>query len=260
MLTNLRVTGIRRDNDRTRGTDNVRNNRPLHYNRPWHITYNNRYNPNSYPNWFSGNAGYQFAIEQSYNVWQNAYGQSYRPGFYANHLPSYYNRFNFRNSQYYSYGGLYFSYQNNNRRFALVSAPIGFRINTLPRYAVGFYLGNTLYFNSYNNFYRYLPNSSEYVVVEKPIYEEDTSYVEESYAEPEGGIYLAYNDGGPIYYPNAGQSEAQMSLDLDECHEYSARETNFDPSLPYPTYDAYKAEGFSLALESCMVSRGYTVN
>lgn len=256
-------TGLRRTDERDRQDSAASNNRnQVRPYRPWSSIFNNRYQPNIHQHWFS-NSGHRFPIEQSYGIWSNSYSQAYRPGYSTNYLPSYYDRFSWNNQAYYSYGGLYFSYSRGNSHFSLVSAPIGYRLSSLPRHSIGFYRGNDLYFNAYNNYYRWLPSSSEYIVVDRPDfddYDEDlASYYDEGYAESDESYHVSYNDGAPIYYPASGQNEAQMSLDYDECHIWAAKETNFDPSIPYPTHDEYKADGFGLALEACMTSRGYTV-
>lgn len=258
-------TGLRRSDDRNRQNsasafNNNRNQvRPY---RPWSSIFNNRYQPNRHPHWFS-NAGHRFPIEQSFSIWANSYNQAYRPGYSTNYLPSYYNRFSWNNRAYYSYGGLFFNYNRGNRNFSLVSAPIGYRLNSLPQHSIGFYRGNDLFFNAYNNYYRWLPTAREYIVVQRPDYDDYdqdlAEYIDESYVEPEESYHVSYHDGAPIYYPAAGQNEAQMSLDLDECHIWAAKETNFDPAIPYPSHDEYKADGFGLALEACMISRSYTV-
>ncbi len=258
-------TGLRRSDER----DQSHHDSAAHNNRnyarpyrPWSSIFNHRYHPNRHNHWYN-NAGHRFPIEQSYGIWASSYNQAYRPGYSTNYLPSYYDRFSWNNRAYYSYGGLYFSYSRGNSHFSLVSAPIGYRLSSLPQHSIGFYRGNDLYFNAYNNYYRWLPASREYIVVDRPDYddydEDLAEYIEESYTESDESYHVSYHDGAPIYYPAAGQNEAQMSLDLDECHIWAAKETNFDPSIPYPSHDEYKADGFGLALEACMTSRGYTV-
>ncbi len=258
-------TGLRRTDERDQQHRDSAAHNNRNYARPyraWSSIFNNRYHPNRHQSWYS-NAGHRFPIEQSYGIWANSYNQAYYPGYSTSYLPSYYNSFHWNNRPYHSYGGLYFSYNRGSSHFSIVSAPIGYRLHSLPQHSIGFYHGNDLYFNAYNNYYRWLPSSREYIVVDRPDYdgydEDLADYIDESYAESEDSYHVSYNDGSPIYYPAAGQNEAQMSLDLEECHIWSAKETNFDPSIPYPSHDEYKADGFGLALEACMTSRGYTV-
>lgn len=220
----------------------------------WQLTYNRRYHPQRYDHWYH-NAGHRFPIEQSYSVWLNSYNQLYRPGYFTSYLPSYYNRVRYNNDWYYTYGGLYFYREYG--RYNLVSAPIGLRISVLPHHTIGFRHGSDIYFNAYNNYYRYLPDSREYIVTELPDYDGEYGYSESRPLNET--TQVSYHDGDPFYYPADGQSEAQMSLDLDECHVWSVRETNFDPTLPYPSYDEYKADGYRLAFDACMTSRGYRV-
>ena len=68
----IRKPSISNSSRRNIRSHNQRNNRPLYFNRPWHLTYFDRYNPNSYTNWFNNNLGYRFAIERSYSAWLNA--------------------------------------------------------------------------------------------------------------------------------------------------------------------------------------------
>ncbi|CAN0511749.1 unnamed protein product, partial [Phaeothamnion confervicola] len=53
-----------------------------------------------------------------------------------------------------------------------------------------------------------------------------------------GTATVPAQQGGAYAYPNAGQSEQQLSKDRYECHQWSVSQTGFDPSTAPPLASA----------------------
>lgn len=58
-------------------------------------------------------------------------------------------------------------------------------------------------------------------------------------------------------YPAAGQTQQQLSNDRYDCHVWSVRQTNFDPTLG--AGDRGQAEDYARAMTACLEARNYVV-
>ena len=66
-----------------------------------------------------------------------------------------------------------------------------------------------------------------------------------------------------IAYPAQGQSEQQLDRDRYECHQWSVKQTGFDPTQPQGGVGngqmANKRADYQRAQGACLEARGYTV-
>ena len=151
-------------------------------------------------------------------------------------------------SRYYSANGVW--YHHHGGRYEVIAPPVGLFIPFLPLFYT------TLWFNGMPYYYAnetyYTQTDGGYVVVQPPQDElsETPPVVDQNM---EDRLFI---------YPRKGQSEEQQARDRYECHQWSVKQTNYDPTQIQPSIPADKIMqarmDYNRAMTACLDARGYT--
>lgn len=166
----------------------------------------------------------------------------YRPhGHTIRVLPRTHRRIIVRKKPYYYYSGLF--YRSAPSGYVVIRAPIGARIRILPRGFVRFYIGGIPYFYVNYIYYSWLPDVGMYVVVDRP---------------SGSDVALArVTSDDLIIYPKNNQSDKQRAKDRLQCHQWSTKETGYDPGVP--DEGGHLRKRYRKAITVCLEARGYAV-
>ncbi len=165
-----------------------------------------------------------------------ARGQSFRS------LPENHRVVMHHHSRYYFSHGAW--YRPHHGGYAVIAPPVGLFVPFLPLAYATIWMHGIPYY--YANETYYTPTPGGYVVVEPPA------------KEIEGEI----TESKMFIYPRKGQSEEKQADDRYECHTWSVKQTNYDPTrIPsgVPTDEIFqKRADYQRAMASCLDGRGYT--
>ena len=203
--------------------------------------------PNHGSSHYGSYSNYPHVSHSYYGSYTN-YHYSYPARGYATYqLPYGYRTVNHYGSPYYYHGGSW--YRPYGPRYVVVAPPFGIGISVLPPYYSTVWFGSSPYYYADDTYYRYQPERREYVVTEPPR--------TEARAEPSQGSDEVFA------YPKDGQSEDQQATDRDQCHQWAAGRTGFDPTRPAgnvaETDMTWKRADYRRAEAACLEGRGYTV-
>ena len=127
--------------------------------------------------------------------------------------------------------------------YVVVRSPIGARVRVLPYGFRSVYIGPRRYFYVNATYYVFVPDTKEYVVVESP---------------PGADAATDELTADPIVYPAQDQSQEQIDLDRQECHQWSLEQSGFDPTATQAA-SGEQNNRYNRALSACLTGRGYTV-
>ena len=203
--------------------------------------------PNHGSRHYGAYSNYPRLTHSYYGSYTN-YGYSYPArGYAAYQLPYGYHTVHHHGSPYYYHGGSW--YRPYGPRYVVVAPPFGIGISVLPPYYSTVWFGGSPYYYADDTYYTYRPERREYVVTEPPR--------GEARVEPSQGSDESFA------YPKEGQSEDQQATDRDECHQWAAARTGFDPARPAgnvaETDMTSKRVDYRRAEAACLEGRGYTV-
>lgn len=165
----------------------------------------------------------------------------YRIGLRLLTLPARHTRVVIGPSVYYYSDGVYL--EKVGTAYVVVRSPLGARVRVLPYGFRSVYIGPRRYFYVNATYYVYAPDTREYVVVEAP---QGADTATETPALD------------PIVYPANDQSQEQIDLDRQECHQWALEQSEFDPTSSQSA-SAEQDNRYERALSACLTGRGYTV-
>ena len=170
-----------------------------------------------------------------------------RHGYVVTALPRHYDRIRYRDRDYFYFSGVW--YINNGVSFQVIAPPIGIIVPVLPSFYTTLWIGGIPYYYANNTYYVWRPDQSGYEVTEPP-----SSISQEQPTPVTDQLYV---------YPMKGQTAKQQADDRFACHEWSVKQTGFDPSLPPQNMGAQamaqKREDYQRAMRACLEGRGYSV-
>ena len=171
--------------------------------------------------------------------WENYV--KFRVGMRLLTLPARYHAMTVASQTYYYADGVYLIRRGN--EYVVVSAPLGARLTVLPYGFRSFWIGPRRFFAFNSIYYVYEAGTKEYVVVEKPEGAETADI-----ATPE-----------LVIYPNADQSNEQLTQDRYDCHVWSIEETGFDPIAQHSEATT-GADHYNRAMKACLAGKNYSVS
>jgi hypothetical protein len=132
----------------------------------------------------------------------------------------------------------------------VVAPPFGIPVPLLPPYYTTIWYAGVPYYYADDTYYLWRPELSSYVVTEPP-------------PNANAATTTAPANEDVFAYPKNGQSEAQQATDRYECHNWSVKQTGFDPTRPLGGVEASqvaaKRADYQRARQACLEARGYTV-
>lgn len=153
----------------------------------------------------------------------------------------------YHNTHYYYYGGIW--YRPSGTRFIVVAPPVGVVVPVLPPFYTTIWFNSVPYYYANDVYYVWRPDLDGYVVAEPP---EEIS--EEMQPVMSDELYI---------YPKKGQSEEKQADDRFACHQWSVKQTNYDPTKPSENMSVSALnktrENYQRAMRSCLEGRGYSV-
>ncbi len=170
-----------------------------------------------------------------------------RSGYSLKALPSRHYTIRHRNKSYYYFGGIW--YRPSGARFVVVVPPIGVVVPVLPPFYTTIWFRSVPYYYANNVYYIWRPDLNGYVVTEPP-----QGIVKETPPIMADELYI---------YPKQGQSKQQQADDRFECHRWSVKQTNYDPTKPPENLSVnelnLKRQNYQTAIRTCLEGRGYSV-
>lgn len=170
-----------------------------------------------------------------------------RRGYIVRTLPQHYNHIHFHKHDYYYFGGVW--YLGNGVTFTVVAPPLGIIVSSLPSYYTTLWVNGIPYYYANDTYYVWRKNKKGYEVVTAP-----NKTDEQHPAELVDELFI---------YPKEGQSDQQLADDRFACHQWSAKQSNFDPSLPPQNLSSQemnrRREHYQRAMRACLEGRGYSV-
>lgn len=170
-----------------------------------------------------------------------------RPGHTVRTLPHYHKRIHYHNRDYFYFSGVW--YLGNGVSFKVVTPPLGIIVHTLPVYYTTLWVDGIPYYYANDSYYVWRSERKGYEVVKRPEAidnQQPTELVDELFI-----------------YPKEGQSEQQQADDRFACHQWSAKQSHFDPSLPPENLTKQELNRYRLAyqraMRACLEGRGYSV-
>lgn len=170
-----------------------------------------------------------------------------RSGYSVKTLPSRHYTIRHRGRHYYYFGGIW--YRPSGARFVVVVPPIGVVVPVLPPFYTTIWFNRVPYYYANEVYYVWRPDLNGYVVTEPP-----QQIVQQTPPVMADELFI---------YPKQGQSEQKQADDRYECHRWSAKQTNYDPTRPPEnlTVDELnlKRQQYQTATRACLEGRGYSV-
>jgi hypothetical protein len=123
---------------------------------------------------------------------------------------------------------------------------LGLYFSTLPLYYSTFWWGGIPYYYADNTYYQYDGTVGQYETVTPP-----PEVQKQAGAEAPVGTDL-------IAYPKNGQTTDQQANDKNECHQWAATQSGFDPAQG-ATASGTKRTDYMRAQAACLDGRGYSV-
>ena len=170
-----------------------------------------------------------------------------RRGYNVTRLPPKHYTVRYHDSHYYFRDGIW--YRPSGSRFVVVAPPIGVVVPFLPAFYTTIWFGGVPYYYANDVYYVWNPAHDGYVVTNPPpnIDEQQPALVPDE-------LYI---------YPKQGQSAQQQADDRFACHQWSVKQTNYDPTQPPGNMSQgdinNKREAYQRAMRACLEGRGYSV-
>lgn len=175
----------------------------------------------------------------------------YNHGYAVGRLPpgAYTGRHGPLGARYGYYGGNW--YRRSRNAWVVWGAPVGMFVPWLPPYYSTVWWYGIPYYYANDTYYAWDAGRSAYQVVTPP-------------AGMDGGATTQAPASDHLFaYPNKGQSDAQQQTDRNQCHQWAAEQTGFDPTRPAGGVSASEAvrkwNDYMRADATCLEGRGYTV-
>ena len=170
-----------------------------------------------------------------------------RSGHSIKRLPSRHYTIRHRHTHYYYFGGIW--YRPSGAHFVVVAPPMGVVVPVLPAYYTTIWYNSIPYYYANDVYYVWRPDRNGYVVTEPP-----QQIVEQTPPVIADELFI---------YPKQGQSEQKQADDRYECHRWSVKQTNYDPTKPVENLSVeklnQKRESYQRANRACLEGRGYSV-
>ena len=171
-----------------------------------------------------------------------------RPGLNLNKLPPKHYIVRHGNDRYYYSGGIW--YRPYSGHYVVITPPIGLFVPVLPAFYTTIWFGGVPYYYANDTYYVWDAGQGGYVVTNPP----PNATAPQPPPVDSDQLYI---------YPKQGQSEQQQANDRYACHEWSVKQTAYDPSQPPPNMPQdelnNKRMDYQRATKACLEGRGYTV-
>ena len=170
-----------------------------------------------------------------------------RTGYVVRALPPRYDRVHYRDRDYFFFSGVW--YLNDGPQFTVVAPPIGIIVPTLPAFYTTLWIRGIPYYYANETYYVWRPDQSGYEVTTPPpgVSQQQPRVITDEL----------------FVYPKNGQSDKQQADDRFACHQWSVKQTGFDPSLPPQNMTGQEMNGqrdsYQRAMRACLEGRGYSV-
>ena len=170
-----------------------------------------------------------------------------RPGYNIVKLPPKHYSIRYHDAYYYFHGGIW--YHPVGTRFVVIAPPIGIVVPFLPAFYTTIWFGGIPYYYANDVYYVWDPARDGYVVTNPPadLTEQQPAFVPDE-------LYI---------YPKQGQSPQKQADDRFACHQWSVKQTGYDPTQP--PHDLTQSEinanreDYQRAMRACLEGRGYSV-
>ncbi len=168
-------------------------------------------------------------------------------GFRFHTLPRRHYQIRYRSGPYFYSNGIW--YRRTGAHFVVTIPPFGIVVPFLPNFYTTLWVRGVPYYYANDVYYVWQPDRNGYVVTNPPqdINEEETRPLAEQ-------LFI---------YPKQGQSEKKQADDRFACHQWSAGQTDYDPSKPAENIKqselSIKYENYQKAMKACLEGRGYSV-
>jgi len=170
-----------------------------------------------------------------------------RPGHSIIKLPPKHYSIHYHDRDYYYHGGIW--YRPVGSSFVVIAPPIGIVVPFLPAFYTTIWFGGIPYYYANDVYYVWDPTRDGYVVTNPPpnIDEQTVPLVPDE-------LYI---------YPKQGQSPQKQADDRFACHQWSVKQTQFDPTQPPVNMSQAEInsnrEEYQRAMRACLEGRGYSV-
>ncbi len=170
-----------------------------------------------------------------------------RPGYNVIKLPPKHYTVHYHNTRYYFHSGIW--YRPVGSSFVVIAPPIGIVVPFLPAFYTTIWFGGIPYYYANDVYYVWDAPRDGYVVTNPPanIDEQQPALVPDE-------LYI---------YPKQGQSPQKQADDRFACHQWSVKQTNYDPTQPPGNMSQgevnSKREDYQRAMRACLEGRGYSV-
>ncbi len=168
-------------------------------------------------------------------------------GNYIDRLPFHRPPIHFRNNDYFYQRGVW--YRPSGSRFVIAVPPIGIIVPMLPPFYATVWARGIPYYYANDVYYTWRPSLNGYMVTEPPI---EISEKEPTLIADELFIY-----------PKKNQSKQQQADDRYSCHQWSVRQTDYDPTQAPENIAEInlngKREDYRRAIKACLEGKDYSV-
>lgn len=162
-------------------------------------------------------------------------------------LPKRHYEIRFHNRPYYYSSGIW--YLRSGVQFVVTAPPTGIVIPFLPPLYTTLWIRGVPYYYANDVYYVWKPELNGYIVTTPP------QDIDEDEVQPLNEQIFVY--------PKHGQSEKKQADDRYECHRWSVKQTDYDPSQPPENLAQQelisKRDNYQKALKACLEGRGYSV-
>lgn len=170
-----------------------------------------------------------------------------RPGYRITRLPPRHYSLHYHDTRYYFHGGIW--YRPHGPRFVVVAPPVGIVVPLLPAFYTTIWYSGIPYYYANDVYYVWDPSRDGYVVTNPP-----ANLTQQEPALLPDELYI---------YPKQGQSKQKQADDRFACHQWSVKQTGYDPTQP-PTDLSQgeinaNREDYQRAMKACLEGRGYSV-
>lgn len=162
-------------------------------------------------------------------------------------LPDKHYSIRYHDRDYYFHSGIW--YRPIGTRFVVIAPPIGIVVPFLPAFYTTIWFGGIPYYYANDVYYVWDPARDGYVVTNPPadIDEKQPPLVPDQ-------LYI---------YPKQGQSPQKQADDRFACHQWSVKQTGYDPTQPPKDISQAEInanrEDYQRAMRACLEGRGYSV-
>ena len=170
-----------------------------------------------------------------------------RPGYHITRLPPKHYSIHYHDTHYYFHGGIW--YRSIGPRFVVVAPPIGIVVPFLPAFYTTIWYSGVPYYYANDVYYVWDASRDGYLVTNPPqgMNEQEPALLPDE-------LYI---------YPKQGQSVQKQADDRFACHQWSVKQTGFDPTQPTGNLSQAEVntqrEEYQRAMKACLEGRGYSV-